>query len=62
MEVEPVKDMPQIFQLVLGVFDGNTANDAVHFIPLRKEKFRQVRAILAGYPGYQCFFHRTLTA
>ena len=57
MEMDPVENMPQIFQLVLGIFDGDAADDAVHLVPLCEEEFRQIRAVLAGYAGYQRFFH-----
>ena len=40
-----------------GVEGGGATNHAVHLIPLGKEQFRQIRAILSGNPGNKCFFH-----
>ena len=61
MEIDPVEYLSQVFQLVLGIFDGNATDNAMDFVPLGKKEFRKIRAILTGNTGYQRFFHGVLT-
>ena len=43
----------------VGVEGALAADNAVYLIPLLHQQFGQVRAVLTGYSGNQCFFHGT---
>ena len=58
VDADPLQDLPQVFQLVLGVLDGGAPHDTVHLVPLLQEEFGEIGAVLAGYACYQSFLHR----
>src|SRR5271156_3930 len=54
VQMNPAQEMVDAREPVLRVLNCHPADDAVDFIALFQQQFRQIASILPRYPGYKC--------
>ena len=58
MQVRGSSEVVDAQEAVLGVFEGDAADHAVDFVAFLEQELGEIRAVLAGDAGDECFLHQ----